>query len=80
VVGIEQVLDDHHRVVALLDRLAVVERREPRKRLSVVVDGDRHVLLVGSELVSDLLVEQFGKGLVWHRFQLLSVSGEETRS
>ncbi len=40
-VGVEQVLDDHHRVVALLDRLAVEVRGEPRQRLRVVVDGDR---------------------------------------
>ena len=44
-VRVEQVLDDHHRVVPLLDRLAVEVRGEPRQRLRVVVHGDRDVLL-----------------------------------
>ena len=44
-VRIEQVLDDHHRVIALLDRLPVEVRGETRKGLSVVVHGDRDVLL-----------------------------------
>ena len=56
-VGVEQVLDHHHRVVALLHRLAVEEAGELRQRLVVVVDRARHVLLVGGELVADLLVE-----------------------
>ena len=60
-VGIEQVLDDHHRVVPLLHRLAVEVRGEPRQRLRVVVDRDRDVLLRGRELVADLLVEPVGK-------------------
>ena len=47
-VGVEQVLDDHHRVVPLLDRLPVEVRGELRQRLRVVVDGDRHVLLRGA--------------------------------
>ncbi len=45
VVGVEQVLDDHHRVVPLLQRLPVEVRGEERERLRVEPDGDRHVLL-----------------------------------
>ena len=52
-VGVEQVLDHHHRVVALLERLAVEEARKLGERLGVVVHRDRHVLLVGGELVAD---------------------------
>jgi hypothetical protein len=39
-VGVDQVLDERHRVVSLLDRLAVEVRREARKRLGVVVHRD----------------------------------------
>jgi hypothetical protein len=56
-VGVEQVLHDHHRVVPLLDGLAVEVRGEVRQRLGVVVDGDRDVLLRGAELAPDLLVQ-----------------------
>ena len=52
VVGVEQVLHHHHRVVPLLDRLAVEVRGELRQRLRVVVDGDRDVLLRRRELVA----------------------------
>ena len=44
-VRVEEVLDDDHRVVPLLDGLAVEVGREPGERLSVVVDGERDVLL-----------------------------------
>ena len=71
-VGVEQVLDHHHRVVALLERLAVEERRELRQRLPVVVDGDRHVLLVRGELVGDLLVELGHERVGGHRGIVLS--------
>jgi hypothetical protein len=64
VVGVEQVLDDHQRVVALLERLAVVEGGEARQGLAVVVHGQCDVLLVGGEFVGDLLVEQGGEALV----------------
>ena len=50
-VCVEQVLHHHHRVVPLLDRLAVEVRGELRQRLRVVVDGDRDVLLRRAELV-----------------------------
>jgi hypothetical protein len=60
-VGVEQVLDDHHRVVPLLERLAVEVGREQRQRLLVEPDRDRDVLLGGGELVRDLLVELLGK-------------------
>ena len=57
-VGIEQVLHHDHRVVPLLDRLAVEVGGELGQRLRVVVDGDRHVLLRRGELVGDLLVQR----------------------
>ena len=60
-VGVEQVLDDHHRVISLLDRLTIEVRGEPRERLRVVVDRDRDVLLRGGELVPDLLVQSLRK-------------------
>ena len=56
--GVEQVLDDHHRVVPLLHRLAVEVLRELRERLAVVVDRDRDVLLRGGHLAADLVVER----------------------
>src|SRR6185437_11296850 len=64
--GVEQVLHHHHRVVSLLDRLAVEERREAGERLVVVVDGDRDVLLAGAHLVGDLLRELGGETALWH--------------
>src|SRR5262245_23836764 len=60
-VGVEQVLDDHHSVVPLLDGLAVEVRGQLRHRLAVVVDGDRDVLLRRRELVCDLLVQGLGE-------------------
>ena len=60
--GVEQVLDHHHRVVALLQRLGVEEGGQARQRLGVVVHGDGDVLLVGAELVGDLVVEAFDEG------------------
>ena len=60
-VGIEQVLDDHHRVVPLLDRLAVEVRCELRERLGVVVRGDRDVLLRRRELVRHLTIQRVGE-------------------
>ena len=62
VVGVEEVLHHHHRVVPLLERLVVEVRGELRQRLGVVVNGDRDVLLRGRELVRDLLVEFLLKG------------------
>ena len=56
-VGVEQELDEHHRVVPLLDRLAVEVRGQVRQRLGVEPDGDRDVLLRGPVLVADLLVD-----------------------
>ena len=60
-VRVEQVLHHHHRVVSLLDGLPVEVSSELRKRLSVVVDGDRDVLLRRRELVCDLLVQRVGE-------------------
>ena len=54
---VEEVLDEHHRVVSLLERLAVEVRRELLQGLGIEVDGDRHVLVRGGELVGDLLVQ-----------------------
>ena len=60
-VGVEQELHHHHRVVPLLDRLAVEMGGELRQRLGVVVHRDRHVLLRRGVLVRDLLVERLGE-------------------
>jgi hypothetical protein len=60
-VGVEQELHHHHRVVPLLDRLAVEVGGELRQGLRVVVDGDRDVLLRRRELVRDLLVQRVRK-------------------
>ena len=65
-VGVDQVLDHHHRVVALFERLAVEEARQLGQRLGVVVDGDGHVLLVRGVLVPDLIVEPGDEGVGWH--------------
>ena len=56
--GIEEVLDEHHRVVPLLHGLPVEMRCELRQRLRVVVHRDRDVLLRGCELAPDLLVDR----------------------
>ena len=42
---IEQVLDHHHRVLTLLQRLSVEEGGEAGERFRVVVDRRPHVLL-----------------------------------
>ena len=60
-VRVEQVLDDHHRVVPLLERLPVEVRGELGQRLGVVVDRDRDVLLRRRELVADLLVQRVAR-------------------
>ena len=70
VIGVEQELDDHQRVVPLLDGLPVEVGRQERQRLGVVVDRDRHVLLRGAELVADLLVQRLREAS--HRATLAS--------
>ena len=57
VIGIEEVLNHHHRVVPFLDGLAIEVRGELREILGVVVDRDRDVLLRRGEFVPDLVVE-----------------------
>ena len=57
VICIEEVLHHHHRVVPLLDGLAIEVGGELRKGLRVVVHRDRDVLLRRTELVPDLTVE-----------------------
>jgi hypothetical protein len=74
-VDVEQILNHHHRVLALLERLAVEEVGEAGQRLHVVVDGDPDVLLGGGELVCDLLVEGVGEALLGHCCSLLSGIG-----
>ncbi len=57
VIGIEEVLNHHHRVVPLLHGLAIEVRCELWEVLGVVVDRDGDVLLGGGELVPDLAVQ-----------------------
>ena len=59
--AVEQVLDHHQRVVALLERLRVEEGGQAGQGLVVVVHGDREVLRRSGELVADLLVEPVDK-------------------
>ena len=73
-VRVEQVLGHHHRVVALLERLAIEELRQLRERLGVVVHGACDVLLVRRELVPDLLVELGDEGVGGHGRQRYRVS------
>jgi hypothetical protein len=54
---VEEVLDDHHCVIALLERLLVKVTRELWERLAVVVDGDGDILLRGAELAADLVIQ-----------------------
>ncbi len=61
VIGVEQELDDHQRVVPLLDRLPVEVRGEERQGLGVEPDRDRDVLLRRRELVRHLLVQRLGE-------------------
>ena len=65
-VGVEQVLDHDHRVVALLHGLAVEQPGELGEGVGVVVDGDRDVLLRGGEFMRDLLGELVGEAGVRH--------------
>ncbi len=65
-VGVEQVLHHDHRVVALLDGLPVEQPGELREGVGVVVHGDRDVLLLGGELVCDLLGELGGEAGIRH--------------
>ena len=55
--GVDDVLDEAHRVLALLLRLPVEVAGQRRQRLAVEVGGDRHVLEHRRELVTDLLVD-----------------------
>jgi hypothetical protein len=64
---VEQEADHHQRVVALLERLRVEEGGEARQRLGLVVHGDRDVLLMGRELMADLVVQAFDEGGCGHR-------------
>jgi ornithine carbamoyltransferase len=57
VIGVEEVLHHHHRVVPFLHGLAVEVRCELREVLGVVVDRDGDVLLRRGELVPDLAVQ-----------------------
>ena len=57
-VGVEQELDEHHRVVPLLHGLAVEVSGEVGKRFGVEPDRDRDVLLRGRGLIADLLVDR----------------------
>jgi hypothetical protein len=61
VVCVEQELDNHHRVVPLLERLTIEVGGKQRERLGVEPDGDRDVLLRGGELVGNLLVQLLWK-------------------
>jgi len=56
-VDVEQVLHHHHRVVALLERLAIEEGCRSWHRQRVVEHRTGDVLMVCGELVPDLLVE-----------------------
>ena len=78
-VGVEEVLHHHHRVVALLERLAVEERRHLRHRQGVVVDRDGDVLVVGGELVADLPLSWSAKR-ARSRVLLLQRRGRRPRS
>jgi hypothetical protein len=59
--AIDQVLHQHHRVVALLHGLRVEVLGQLRQIGGVEVDGDRDVLLRCGELGADLVVEQVVK-------------------
>ena len=57
-VAVEQILHEHHRVIALLDRLGVEVLGQLRQISAVEIDGDRDVLLRGTEFAADLLLEK----------------------
>src|SRR5436305_881245 len=63
---VEQVLHHHHRVLTLLQGLAVEEGGEPRQGFRVVIDGCAHVLLRGCELIRDLLIQRVSKSFLDH--------------
>jgi hypothetical protein len=57
-VPIEQVLHQHHGVVALVHGLAVEVLGELREVGAIEVHGDGNILLRGRELAADLLFQQ----------------------
>ena len=57
-VAVEEVLHDHHRVVALFDGLTVKAFRQLRKVGLVEPDGRREVLVFGVEFVANLILQQ----------------------
>src|SRR4029450_13799934 len=64
---VEEVLDEHHRVVSLLESLPVEVRGELLEGLRIEVDGDRHILVRRGELVRDLLVQRLDEAAPGHR-------------
>ena len=56
--AVDEVLHEHHRVIALLDRLAVEEFGQLRQVGAVEVHRDRKVLLRRAEFAADLVVKQ----------------------
>ena len=59
---VDQVLDHHHRVAALLERLAIEERGQPRQRLASRSGRRCRCTASRRELVRDLVVEGGGEG------------------
>ncbi len=57
-VAVEQVLHQHHGVIAFLDRLAVKVLGQLRQVGAVEIHGDREVLLRRAEFAANLVVEQ----------------------
>ena len=65
--AVQQVLDHHHGVVALLDGLRVEVRGQLGQVVIVEMHGDRDVLLRRGEFVTNLVLHQgaeFGVGAV----------------
>jgi hypothetical protein len=57
-VAVDQILHEHHRVVALVESLRIEVLGQLRQIGGIEVDGDRSVLLRCRELVADLLLQE----------------------
>jgi hypothetical protein len=75
-VGIDEVADHLHRMLAFFFSLLVEEVGEPRKGLGAVVDLEGDVLVGGGELTRDLLVQRVHEALGWHGVLLVSTAAD----
>ncbi len=80
---VEQILHEHHRVIALFDRLGVEVLSQLRQIVGVEINGDRDVLLRGTEFTANLLLQEgveFGVVCVGSRHGGEDIAGQSRSS